>query len=747
MTNFAVNLDNCDLEPIHIPGQIQSHGFLVVLDDQLVVKYLSENIHDFLKVIPADLLDKPLFDFEVILNNKIQQDFITQLIKFGIANGFDQTNPYEIKITGFPFYLVISKSGEYYLLEFEQVASATTFDIQNQIGRSIAGMLGDKNLKNLLDNAAVQIKNIIQYDRVMIYRFAEDGHGEVVAEALNDPLTPWLGLHYPASDIPKQARDLYKLNLTRLIANVHDTPSKIITQGSNNHQLDLTNSQLRAVSPIHIQYLKNMGVASSFSISLIYKGELWGLIACHNYSPRFIDFKSRESAKLIGQILSSALEFRQDEETQSTSDGMAQALDKLTKYLNQQESIEDALIQQPVNLLNIGSATGAVLIHENKIASVGITPAAADLEGLVNWIKENVESSIFSTNHLLEVYPKAANFKSIASGIIVCVLSKELREYIIWFKPEIIQTINWAGNPDKPFELGKNGLSDISPRNSFELWVQTVEGKSDQWSKAEISLAKQLRDEIIYVINQKANALRILNEKLRLAYEELDTFSYTISHDLKNPLSIIKTYAELLTRDQTIGDRGINFLNRIGKGADKMNSMITEVLQYSKMGRTELQYSSLDVRSMIMDIIADLKVIYNTAELDITIGNTPDIAGDMTMIFQVFSNLIGNAVKYSQHANRAEVTIDGEIDGDEVCYRITDNGIGIDQQDHSKLFNLFHRLENAKDFDGTGVGLSIVKRIVDKHHGRIWVSSEIGKGSTFHLSFKSTVLTDEIQCA
>src|SRR5690606_16721101 len=160
---------------------------------------------------------------------------------------------------------------------------------------------------------------IINYDRVMIYKFAEDGHGEVVAEARNTDLAPWLGLHYPASDIPQQARELYKVNLTRIIADVHAEPSKILVEELDSEKsLDLSSSQLRAVSPIHIQYLKNMSVCSSFSISLIYHKELWGLIACHNYSPRFINYKSRESAKLIGQILSSALEFRQDEENQST---------------------------------------------------------------------------------------------------------------------------------------------------------------------------------------------------------------------------------------------------------------------------------------------------------------------------------------------------------------------------------------------------------------------------------------------
>jgi chemotaxis family two-component system sensor kinase Cph1 len=735
MPDFIVDLDNCELEPIHIPGQIQSHGFLLVVDNDSTIKFISENVTSFLYTPASSLLNKPLSDFEALINNQMQPEFITELLSFGKSGQkFDQTNPFEFEISGFPFYLVISRSDEYYLLEIEPAGSTVTLDIQNQIGRSIAGMLGDKSLKNLLNNAAEQVQHIIHFDRVMIYRFAEDGHGEVVAEARKEHLTSWMGLHYPASDIPQQARDLYKLNLTRLIANVEEIPSKIIAV--SDHKLDLTHSQLRAVSPIHIQYLKNMGVASSFSISLLYKGELWGLIACHNYTPQFIDFKSRESAKLIGQILSSALEFRQDEETQQLKDNYSQGLDKLSRYLNQSESIEEALTQHPVNLLNIVNATGAVLFYNQKATKLGITPDDSQLKNLLHWAHDHVTEPVYQTDSLSSVYSEAASYTGTASGMVICVLSKELREYLIWFKPELIQTINWAGNPEKPFEYSDNGMMQISPRHSFEVWSQTVAGKSEKWSHEEIRSIRQLREEIAYVTMLKADAVRAMNEKLRLAYEELDTFSYTISHDLKNPLAMIKSYTQLLTRDQTIGHQGMNFLTRIGNGADRMNSMITEVLDYSRIGRSELQYRPVDIRSILLDITEDLKAIYSFADLDITIGDTPEVQGDKTMLFQVFSNLIGNAVKYSRYAQRKEVSVQGEIDGNEVCYRITDNGIGIDPKDHSKLFDLFRRMDNVKDIEGSGVGLAIVKRIVDKHDGRIWVESVAGKGSTFYVAFK-----------
>ena len=736
MSDFQVDLSNCDREPIHIPGQIQSHGFLIVIDNECIIRFFSDNIADFISGVSGDLLGQPIQYIESLLSNTHQPGFITQLIDIGRINkNFDQINPFQIDISGISYYLIISTSDENYMLEFEQTVSDFALDMQKMIGRSISEMLADKSLQSLLKNTVIQVKNIIQYDRVMVYRFAEDGHGEVVAEEKNKDLASWLGLHYPASDIPKQARDLYVLNLTRLIANVNTIPSKIKTAANSQSTLDLTNAQLRAVSPIHIQYLKNMGVASSFSISLLYKKELWGLIACHNYTPRFIDYKSRESSKLIGQIVSSALEFTQHVENQQIKEVFKNNLDQLAKSLQKSDSIENAITGESVNLLSVVHASGAILIYEKNTIKLGTTPDDEQLARLISWIKENNREPIYYTSNLSSVYPEASAYPHIACGMLLCVLSRELEEYVIWFKPELIQKISWAGNPEKPVEINTNGLLQISPRHSFEVWSQTVSGTAESWSAEEIKSAIRLKEEITYTINQKAGAIRLLNEKLRSAYEELDTFSYTISHDLKNPLSAIKSYAQLLTRDQTITERGQTLLQRIDERTNQMNLMINAVLDYSRIGRSELQYRKINTGSLIINIIKDLELIYDTHNLKITIGETPDLQGDPIMMLQVFSNLIGNAVKYSQYADPAIVHIEGIVNETDICYTIKDNGLGIAINDLTRIFELFNRMDNVKDIEGSGVGLAIVKRIVEKHKGRIWAESELGKGSTFFAAF------------
>ncbi|WP_374948610.1 ATP-binding protein [Mucilaginibacter sp.] len=730
------DLTNCDREPIHIPGKIQSHGFLIVIDSSYFIRYYSDNLSEYLGEIADEILGMNVGDMQPLIGSNEPPDFINQLIALGKSNGFEQTNPFNTDIQGRPFHLIINSSGDYYLLEFEPAQSDSKTDVQRMIGRSISEMLADKNLQNLLNNSAIQVKNVIGYDRVMVYRFADDGHGEVIAEAKNEDLPSWLGLHYPASDIPKQARELYKKNLTRLIANVNTEPSGIITEADNAaNPLDLTNSELRAVSPIHIQYLKNMGVYSSFSISLMYKNELWGLIACHSYSPRFIDFRSRESSKLIGQILSSALEFRQDEENQQLQERYKGAVDQLSRLMLKDNSVDHALTGHNVNLLNTVDATGAVLLFENNITKLGVTPNDAQLAGLVNWITNNVNETFYYTSKLPAEYQEATMFRNVASGMMVSTISKEMGEYVIWFKPEQLETITWAGNPDKPVTISNDGFAHISPRNSFEEWSQTVTGTSKKWSNEEVKSVVRLRSEINYAINQKAGAIRLLNEKLKQAYEELDTFSYTISHDLKNPISTIKSFAQILLRDKDLKPQTTKILDRINTGADKMNNMINEVLDYSRINRSELVLTEIETGPIIQEIVRDLLLVYNVDESCITIGQTPKIQGDPVMISQVFANIISNAVKYSMKSEPPRVSISGTETDIEVVYTITDNGLGIDIKQLPKIFELFNRMDNVGDIEGSGVGLAIVKRIIEKHKGKIWVDSELGLGSSFYISF------------
>ena len=736
MNNFSVDLTNCDKEPIHIPGKVQSHGFLVAVDKvNFLITYVSENVNVFLSESASNLLEKPLSKLNQLLGLQEPELIVENLLKLGInKKNFDAISPYPINIGKNPFYIIISDSDGNWLLEFEPVT--LQYDLQSLIGRSASAILQGKSVSSLLKGAASEVKKLINYDRVMVYKFLDDGHGEVVAEEMNAELEPFFGLHYPASDIPKQARELYKLNLTRLIADVTTEDSPIATYLPD-QPLDLTKSCLRAVSPVHIQYLKNMGVYSSFSISLISHGELWGLIACHNYSPKFIDYKAREGAKLIGEILSSALEYRQDEEDSEIVEQFKSTAAIISEHLNHDKYLIDAITGHNRTILDVTKGTGVAIIFENQLKTIGEVPSDEEILELAEWLKETSDESVYYTHRLSEIHSPARKYKNIASGILACNISKELGEMIIWFKPELSTTVKWAGDPDKSATMAENGLLSLSPRKSFEIWSQVVNNTSEKWLAEEIASVLRIREIIITDINKKANEIRLLNEKLQSAYEELDTFSYTISHDLRTPLTSIRTYAELMLKNKSLDENGKKMLTRILTGADKMNFLIKEILNLARVGRSEIHFETVKMESLTKEISAEVWAAFKADKAELILGQLPDLKGDRTMIAQVFTNLISNAVKYSLTTENPKIEISGHIAGGETVYSVKDNGMGIDNRYYDRVFELFKRMDNVKEIEGTGVGLAIVKRVVERHNGRVWFESKLNAGSTFYVAFKN----------
>lgn len=740
MPEFKVDITNCDKEPIHILGKIQGHGFLIgVNSNDRLINYISENTSAYINDDATKYLGKHIDELEPRMNisNYGDELKLSQILTLGLGNGFESMNPFYIELAGKGYNLIIKDIGGIYVLEFEP-CSSEILDVQKTIGRSISAILAEPALHAMLKTAAREIKNIIKYDRVMIYQFGEDGHGEVVAEEKNLELIPFFGLHYPATDIPKQARELYKINLTRIIADVDmDCPAVVGNQGED-VPLDLTHSVLRAVSPIHIQYLKNMGVAASFSISLISHGELWGLVACHNYSPKFIDYKAREASKLIGQILSPALEYRIGEQDSDKFALLNQCVTTLIKYTEKESDIVSALTGNEITINDVSFSTGAAFVFDNKIISVGETPDEDDIKDIVKWVIDHSQDMVFYTHRFPTIYPAAEKYRDVASGLFACILSRELSEMILFFKPEQKQNIDWAGNPEKAVVAASDGSLQLSPRQSFDKWTEIVRNSSEKWSWGETAALINLREQIIYQINRKANEIRKLNERLKLAYEELDTFSFTVSHDLRTPLSSVKGYAELLlATNESLDDNAKKILEKINTCADKMEMLIKEILNYSVYARNEITLQKIDMRQLIENIKTDIYESVHPKNLEFIIGETPDIFGDAVMMGQVFANLLGNAVKYTSKVDNAIVKVEGHMLENETIYTVADNGIGIDVKYHNRVFELFKRMDNVKDFEGSGVGLAIVKRILERHDGRIRFESQLGKGTVFYVSFKN----------
>ena len=743
MSLATVDLTNCDREPIHILGYTQSYGYLVAVHpDSYSIVHAGDNIAELVHKPAAQLLGKSVDT--LLTDTDVPANTLVELLDAGRQTGsWEATNPYHFVLDGTNWNLIIHQHAGLILLEWEPVGDAAQVSMnQRLIGQALMEVQTGQTLTELLRNTAQRVKTIIGFDRVMVYQFNADWHGHVLAEAKDDHMESFLGLHFPASDIPRQARELYKLNLVRLIADVDSHPCRILSEPDwpADQPLDLTYSVLRAVSPIHIQYLKNMGVQASMSISLLYKGELWGLIACHHLTPRFVDYPARQAAKFVGQLVSAALAFRQEQEAKTNLMQFSQQVQRLHEQLILTNDIAGALVQSSVTLLDVTEASGAALLLNDKVYRLGKTPDEAAIRGVAEWLNTTDTETFLETNQLPNQYPPAEAFREVGAGMLAVVLSRELSEFVFWFKPEQIQEVTWAGNPDKPVTVSERGELQINPRKSFSAWTETVRNTSTPWTEAELGAAVKLREDILQVISRQSNEIRLLNQRLKIANEELDAFSYTVSHDLRTPLSSIRCYSEILLEEygNELNPDARDLFQKIIDSTERMQALIRHILYYSRMGRTNLNEQVVDMKTLLEGVREDMLVAAKGRTLRIDIGDTPSIKADPTMALQLFTNLVGNAVKYTQRVPEAVVLINGQQSDGEVVYTVEDNGVGFDMKQAGKMFDLFKRLENARGFEGTGVGLAIVKQIISRHQGKIWYQSESNQSTTFSVSFPQT---------
>lgn len=736
------DLTTCDQEPIQWPGFIKGHGYLLALDPAtFIVWQASENIRELVNQPVEAVIGQPMTQLSLgDVSGTLIQELLNVATRHSTPEAF---NPYRITIQGRNWNILLHQHDGALIIEIEPATepqAGLSLSVPTLLTEVISDIQRSTTLAQLLDKTVEKVWQLTGFDRVMVYRFDEDQHGEIVSEARQSHLEPYLGLHYPASDIPRQARELYKINLVRCITDVLEPPVRVypLRYAHYDRPLDLTYASLRAVSPLHIEYLTNMGVRASMGVSLMYQGELWGMLVGHHYSgPRFIDYPTRQVLKLAGQLLSTTLGIRKEDEDSQVARQLQAHEQTLHQQMLADWDVVQGLTKHPLTALAINAAAGAALLFEGQLHTLGHTPSEKELRLLMEWLQNTTTEIVFQTTQLPKLYPPAEGFRDKASGILMLVLSRQMNEYLIWFKPEQIQSVTWAGNPDKPMLVKDTGEGRLSPRKSFEKWTLLVRNKSLNWSPEEVATALKLREDLLQLVAQKATQIRVLNEQLQLTNEELEAFSFTVSHDLRAPLTAIKSQTEIYLEDYgaDLDEPARAIFARITKAGDRMSQLIRNVMHYSRTGRLELTPKPLLMGSLLEQLIAELQAAEPNGNVSIQLGATPALEGDQTMITQVFSNLLTNAVKYSRHVATPQVSVVGHWSDREVIYSVRDNGIGIDMKQAGKVFELFQRLDSATDYEGDGVGLAIVKRIMSRHGGKVWFESTPYQSTTFYVSF------------
>ncbi|BAZ40983.1 multi-sensor signal transduction histidine kinase [Calothrix sp. NIES-4101] len=738
---FKVDLSNCDREPIQFSGTLQPHGvMLVLLESNLQIIQVSDNTFSFFNLHPQELLNQDL-------SKLLEPEQISLLHDCLQQEDLQTINPIEINIKildkSLFFDGILHRHEGIIILELELVVEKKNnfFNFYHLLKSALSKLQNTSNLQELSQILVREVRKISNFDRVMIYQFDENWNGKVIAEDKTENMTSYLNLHYPASDIPQQARQLYCRNWLRLIPDVNYQPTAIIPTNNplTNQPLDLTHSVLRSVSPLHIEYMQNMGLQASMSISIIKNQQLWGLIACHHQTPKYVQYEIRHACEFLGRIASLEMIAKEDNEDFDYKFLLSSVHSKLVEYMSVEADFIDGLIAHKPNILDLVNAQGAAICFEDKYYFLGNVPPVAEIQNLWEWINQHFQEDIFATDCLFNYYPQAENFKDIASGLLALSIAKSQKNYVLWFRPEVIQTVNWGGNPHKPVEVSGNGELRLSPRKSFALWQETVRMKSLPWKHCEINSALELRSTILGVILRKADELAKLNFELERSNKELDAFAYIASHDLKEPLRGIHNYSSFLIEDygEILNNDGKSKLQTLMRLTQRMEDLIESLLHFSRLGRVDLSMQETNLNDVVSQILDLLRARIEETKVEIRIHKIlPTISCDRIQIGEVFSNLIANAIKYNDSPEKW-IEISYLEDSHPLIFYVRDNGIGIREKHFEGIFRIFKRLHAPSKYGGgTGAGLTIAKKIVERHGGNIWLESSYGQGSTFYFTLE-----------
>jgi len=738
----SFDLSTCDREPIHIPGSIQPYGALLVLEPGTLRILQAANGTDAILRADAKLIGAALAD---VLPASVFAA-VEQVEAATLAPGVSHLGTVRFAHDGGwrSYHAIAHRSGERIILEFEETVAdepGSFEDLYPHVRDFLDSLQAASSVQALADMAAREVRRITGLDRVLVYRFDENWNGTVVAEDRNDTLPSYLDLRFPASDIPAQARELYRLNRLRLIAD-SDYSSVPITptlDPATNAPVDLSLSVLRSVSPVHLEYMRNMGTGASMSISLLREGQLWGLISCHNAAPRRVPYHVRTACDFIGQILSLQLAAKDHAGIAERRHARRTVGARLLGHMAAEDHFLGGLTRHGDDLLALTNAAGAAVVFGGTSALIGETPAQEDIDRIVAWLAaHHRDDDVFATDNLAAAMPDAEQLKDVASGLLAIAISQVHDSYVLWFRPEVIRTVSWGGDPRKRAELEPDGLR-LHPRKSFEVWKETVSLRSAPWHETEVEAAGELRTAIVDIVLRRAEEMAAMSEQLVSINKELEAFSYSVSHDLRAPFRHIVGYSQLLKNNegQVLTERATRYVDTIIESALSAGTLVDNLLSYSQMGRATILPVPLDMNALTAEVIRKLEMEVGSRAIHWRIGELAPARGDLMMIRLVFQNLLSNAIKFTRDREEAVIEVGCHASEAENVYFVRDNGVGFDKAYVAKLFGVFQRLHRVEEFEGTGIGLANVRRIVERHGGRVWAEGQVDAGATISFVLPS----------
>ena len=535
----SVDLTQCEREPVHIPGSIQPFGVLVAFSlPTWSIVHVSENAPAlFGAASPVAMIDQPM---SLVLSPQLIHD-LRNVFQAAMISGFSERMPaVPVGTQGIVHDIIIYASGPMAIAEFlpcggtEMMRSDPTTLVKTIIDR----LRRTTTFQTFLTSAARQIRAVTGFDRVMIYKFLEDDSGKVVAEALRAGMTPFMGLHYPASDIPSQARALFKRQWLRMIPEVDYTPIPIYpTLTAKNLPVDLSLSTLRSASPIHCAYLRNMGSAATMTVSIMLGDRLWGLIACHHERPRRLSAATAAAVELFAQVFSTQIDAKQHQDELAYVARARVAHDALVSAMAPEETIFENVRRFSGLLHDLIPCDGIGVWSEGRFEGEGAVPPSHAIDELVQMLNTKPADRLFVTEELKRHLPDALRYTADVSGLVAIPFGGAPRVFLMLFRREVIQTVNWGGDPNKAAS-GDMAGNIIGPRASFAAWKETVGGKCLPWHTGEISVAETLRVSLLNVILRRAN---LVDRERKVAQESQLLLVAELNHRVKNVLAVIRS--------------------------------------------------------------------------------------------------------------------------------------------------------------------------------------------------------------
>ena len=712
------DLTACADEPIRIPGAIQPHGRLLVFDEdtgRLLARSANWAAADDAAAVPA-ALERPLRDWPA---------------------DESPAPAGTLALEGGRFDASVHRRGGRAIVEFEPAVdgSGTRSPIYGLARHVVPALQAARTVEELCELATRELKRLTGFGRCLAYRFDAEGHGEVIAESLDAGYASYAGHHFPGSDIPPQARALYCLNYVRVIPDADYEPVPLLSSdpGVQANAIDLSLAGLRSVSPVHLEYMRNMGTRASMSISIVAKGRLWGLVSGHHREARHLDFETRAACEHLGRLLSLRVEAAEEHAE------VAQRLElrRITLQLIAQRPDLDStlmgLLDVPDAMLHLARAGGAAVVLNESCRLIGETPAAEHVIALGRRIVERGEDS-FATDRLVEVWPDAAGWGDTCAGVLALSISQVHRHLILWFRPAVARTIRWAGEPNK--ELRADGR--IHPRRSFASWKEELRDRALPWTPAELAAALELRQSLIAIVLRRAEELADLAGELGRANKELEAFSYTVSHDLRAPMRHISGYVDLVldVDSAVLSERAKRYLAHVKDASAYSGQLVDGLLDFSRMGRAAIKRGRVDTRVLVAELVREFTRLQPERAIRWEVDpDLPVLHADPLLMQVALRNLVSNAVKYTRDAASPHIRIRpvrrGSPGRPEEGLEVEDNGCGFDMKYVGKLFGVFQRLHQSDEFEGTGIGLASIRRIVERHGGQVWATGELGRGATF----------------